>query len=283
MKSMDSELRKIQNCQLDMALEVKRICNEHKLRYFLAYGSMLGAVRHGGFIPWDDDLDIAMPREDYDEFIKICEQELDEDYQVITWYSDKGYAGMYAKIMIKGTTYAEHEMRNVDSTKGIFIDVFPYDNYPNGENKFLLKRIKILRFLLCCKCKYAFDNYSTFYKMLGRISEFFLLPVNKKLICDALEKLERKYNNVSCDRMIGYNAGSKGKDWIYSKDINELIEVEVEGYKLNIIKNYDEFLSHYYGDYMTPPPEDKRENRHGIEKIDFAGYKIRNPIKGSEI
>ena len=85
---MNHELAKIQNCQLDMAIEVKRICEKYKLRYFLAYGSMLGAVRHKGFIPWDDDLDIGMPREDYDQFVFICQTDLDPDYQLITWKND---------------------------------------------------------------------------------------------------------------------------------------------------------------------------------------------------
>lgn len=275
---MSSELLKIQNCQIDMALEVKRICRKYNLKYFLTYGSMLGAVRHHGFIPWDDDLDIGMPREDYEKFVNLCSSELDEDYQLITWENDKDYANIYAKMMIRGSKYEEHEMRYADATKGIFIDVFPYDHYPRGNTSVLRKKIKILRFMIYSKCKYAFDNYSIFYKAMSRVLRIILIPVTKKYLCNILGNVEKKYNSIDCEKIINYNAGSRGKDWIYSEDIDELIEVDFEGYRFNIIKNYDEFLSHYYGDYMTPPPLDKRENRHGIMKIDYGTYKIKNPI-----
>lgn len=272
-------LRKIQNCQLDMALEVKRLCNNHNLRYFLSYGSMLGAVRHGGFIPWDDDLDISMPRTDYEEFLRICLDELHSDYQMVTWENDRGYGNVYAKMMIKGSIFEEEDMKNVKTTKGIFIDIFPLDNFPSGNTYLIRKKIKILRFLLYCKCNYQFRMYGKAYKLFVPLLRLVLCLVPKSVICKLLELFEKTYNSEDCDKVIGYNAGTKGNDWIWKKDLEDLIEVDVEGYRLNILKNYDDFLSHYYGDYMTPPPPEQRENRHGIGKIDFGSYTIKFPFK----
>ena len=180
--------------------------------------------------------------------------------------------------MIRGTKYEEHEMRYSCATKGIFIDVFPFDNYPKGDNFTRRKIIKALRFLIYSKCKYAFDNYSVIYRFISKCACFLLKPIDKGTLCQCLENVEKKYNSVYTEKVISYNAGTKGKDWIYTNDMDDLIEVEVEGYMLNILRNYDEFLTHYYGDYMTPPPINKRENRHGIEKIDFGTYEIKHPI-----
>ena len=100
-------LRKVQMTQLEIAKEIRRVCEENNIRYFLADGTFLGAVRHQGFIPWDDDMDLAMPRADYERFCRIAPEKLDPKYCLQTWYSDPNYALPFGKVVKRNTVYLE--------------------------------------------------------------------------------------------------------------------------------------------------------------------------------
>ena len=123
-----TELRKIQLLQLEILKEVDRICRKHHIKYTLCGGSLLGAIRHKGFIPWDDDVDISMLRGEYDRFLRVCKKELDpEKYFVQTVDTDPEYRWIYGKIILKGTTYVRAGQESIKSNNGIFIDIFPRD------------------------------------------------------------------------------------------------------------------------------------------------------------
>lgn len=129
---MDNEiLRKVQLAQLDMAKEVKRICNKYNINYFMDSGTLLGAVRHKGFIPWDDDLDFGMLREDYEKFLKVAPTELNSKYFLQTWKNDDGFPYGFSKIRKKNTIYIEAIDQKTSGHKELWIDIFPYDVYPD--------------------------------------------------------------------------------------------------------------------------------------------------------
>lgn len=113
------ELRKLQLCQLDIALDIKELCDKHSIPYLLIVGTLLGAVRHKGFIPWDDDLDIGMLREDYNHFIKLCKTDLPDHLLLQTWDVDDNFAYSFAQIMLKGTVYRE-EANGTAQTNSMF-------------------------------------------------------------------------------------------------------------------------------------------------------------------
>ena len=128
---MDKDvLRKVQLLQLKIAKEIKRICDKNNIDYILDSGTLLGAVRHKGFIPWDDDMDIAMTREEYNRFIDVAKIELGEEYFLQTWDTDNNYPMPFAKVRLNDTRYIENVFENANMHQGIYVDIFPYDVWP---------------------------------------------------------------------------------------------------------------------------------------------------------
>lgn len=128
----NNKLRKLQLTELEILKKVDQVCRQYQINYFLIAGTLLGAVRHKGFIPWDDDIDIGMLRSDYEKFIDIClhKQALGKEYYLHCNESDEDYYLPFIKVKKNNTTFAEKCNENIDTHKGIFIDVFPYDNVP---------------------------------------------------------------------------------------------------------------------------------------------------------
>lgn len=126
----DLSLKKLHKCMLMIYNEISRICEGNNLTYFVVGGTLLGAVVHKNFIPWDDDLDIAMPRDDYDKFIEICKCELNDDFYLHHTSTDSNYWLSFAKIRLNGTVFLEEKRKNVNSHAGIYVDIFPFDYAP---------------------------------------------------------------------------------------------------------------------------------------------------------
>ena len=147
MEDMD-KLRKVQLLELKIAKEVKRVCEKNNIKYFLMWGSLLGAVRHEGFIPWDDDMDFGMLRDDYEKFIEVCKKDLDPRFFLQTWDSDPDFPMHYAKIRLRGTSYMETFSEKSTMNNGIFIDIMPVDNVPD---KTVFKKIQGLKYFICIR------------------------------------------------------------------------------------------------------------------------------------
>lgn len=128
-------LRKVQIEQLELAKEIKRVCEILNIPYFLDAGTLLGAIRHEGFIPWDDDLDMGMLRSAYDKFLKEAPAVLGEEYFLQTWHSDLNYGLPFAKLRKNNTVYKEEAAQNSGAHCGFYVDIFPYDVYPEDERK----------------------------------------------------------------------------------------------------------------------------------------------------
>lgn len=269
-------LKKVQKIQLDMCLEVKRICEKNNIAYFLEGGTMLGAVRHKGVIPWDDDLDIAMLREDYNKFIIACKHDLDNKYFLQNWDSDKGYGLFYSKLRLNGTTYTEYNSMNTKTHKGVFIDIFVFDNSPDDIKKKELQKRKtyIYKRLILTKLKYSHYDKNSIVKRIVYLTLGVILkmtPLN--YLKNKLIKYATMANHNKTEYMV--NVGSP-----YSYDtvhmpcalLKELGVIEFNGHNLSCIKDADTYLKQMYGDYMTMPPEDKRYNRHKVVKIDLGKY-----------
>lgn len=126
-------LRKLQLAELQTLLQIDRVCKKHGIPYFLDSGTALGAVRHKGFIPWDDDMDIGMLRPDYERFLEVARAELEPEYELVEPRTNDRLAGMFAKVWKRGTAFETEETRDAGIAQGIFVDVFPYDRLSADE------------------------------------------------------------------------------------------------------------------------------------------------------
>ncbi|SDC04389.1 lipopolysaccharide cholinephosphotransferase [Paenibacillus sp. UNCCL117] len=267
-------MEKVHKVQLEMALEVKRLCQEHNIKYFIIAGTLLGAVRHKGFIPWDDDLDIGMIREDYERFVHIAKKEMKKEYFLQTWDTDVHFALPIAKLRKKGTKFIEQNSSKSNLHSGIYIDIFPFDNVPinNYKKKNQNYKTYVLKRLIITKQGYeVWDKNEHFKKII-----YMLMKILTKTI--SLDKLKRmlgeemtKYNSHKSDYVVTFG-GAYGywKETINRIWVDCLTTIKFEGHELSCPGEYREYLTYFYGDYMTPPPEDKRGNRHKIIQIELG-------------
>ena len=272
---MDKELlRKVQLVQLDIAKEIKRICDDNNIKYWLDSGTLLGAIRHKGFIPWDDDLDIGMLRKDYEKFLQIAPEKLDKQYFLQTPYSDKSYGMFFAKVRKLGTRYVEGSAKKSKAHNEVWVDVFPYDSCPDD----ILIRKKVIN-------KTIF--YGRLLFMKTRIQPWLTKKGLKKSICilgyipykicalfwdreKLLKKatyLQTKFNEEKTSFLYPHDVACCGKWFIPSTVFDSLESTLFEDTVFTIPSGYDEYLKSVYGDYMKLPPEDKRENQHNIVEV----------------
>lgn len=274
---MDAELlRKVQLAQLEIAKEVKRVCEENNIKYFLDSGTLLGAVRHKGFIPWDDDMDIGMLREEYNKFIKIAPQKLSDAYYLQTWDTDEYYANAFAKVRKKNTIYAEYNCRYSKVGNELYIDIFPYDVYPDVSKKRKKqgKKVNLYRCTLLIKNGVypwkatggRLKNFGRFIKYLPYlISSLFMY---KKNIKEKYLRAMYMYNNEDSEYLYEQAGSASYGKWIVPrKCFEKYSELVFEDTSFSCPVDSELYLKSVYGDYMKLPPEEKRMNRHNIYEI----------------
>lgn len=261
MKKIDiKELRVIQIELLDFFAD---FCDKHGLKYWLDCGTMLGAVRHKGFIPWDDDIDLGMPREDYNKFIELFEREnINPNFSFHSFETDGGSWHLPFGKLFKAGTLLKQDGYNLE----INVDIFPYDEAPDtfeGANKTYKKRdfLEKLNFLQSPR----HNNNGNIIKrtVLGTL-KFFLRFFPKHYFIRLIEKSAKSNNNRGYTKMSNFCCGISMHPTAI-KNVDRLIDGEFEGKLYKIPEGYADFLTCLYGaDYMTPPPEGKR-NMHSFE------------------
>lgn len=248
-------LREIQLFELQMLKDVVKVCDDNNITYILSSGNLLGAVRHGGFIPWDDDVDIDMPLADYKKFLKIAQKELGEKYFVQNYKTDKNYAEMWTQIRANGTTSMPIKDSKYKINFGMCMDIFPLVGVSNdvkAKNK-QKKALALSRMLL-------HDSYA---KAVGE-------PITPKLkLIYAIPRgIRRLFCRLNEHRfMLDPNKYEYCTQLWYSMDnvpiqptslLNQFTKIKFEDEYFNTYADYDFYLHNMYGDYMTPPPENER-------------------------
>lgn len=241
--------KKIWKTQLDLAQEVKRICEKHRIKYFIIWGTLLGAVRHKGYIPWDDDFDIAFLRRDYVKFCKIARKEIKEPFFFQDALSDPEYFIGYARLRDSRTTGWIAWNPSPTYHNGIFIDLYPLDVVP--KNKYVWKvQGAIINGLLKRAEKNRKDKKSdNAYRTLVFLHGICCRAFNWQKIP---EKLGMLHTPSEIDR--GY--------WFYAKDVSKTVKLSFENISFSAPAGYKNLLRTVYGDYMKFPPKGKRGEWH---------------------
>lgn len=269
------QFRKMQLTELDMLVEFDRVCRKHNIKYVLFGGSLLGAIRHKGYIPWDDDADIGMLREDYNKFKKYA-NEMDAKVCYFQDHdTDSEYRWGYGKLRRTDTVYVRVGQEHLKCKTGIFVDVFPMDDVPKSVIGQIIQDKKVFCLRKVLWSEVAKKNTKGFmrlwYTMLSKI------PVN--MVFKAYDKYAQKSNNSTPNRVRCLSFPATGtlykknpiserysmpKSWFLDRK-----EYLFEGKMFYSSRDYDTVLSYIYGDYMQLPPEDKRGQHSPFSIIKF--------------
>ena len=261
----------LQKCQVDILDVTVETLEKEGYYYWLGYGTVIGAVRHKGFIPWDDDIDICMFIDEYDEFANKANEILPKGYFYQDKNTDKEYPYNFAKIRKDDTLFVQKPVQKFNMHHGVYIDIFPLVGTPNGKlaRKIFIKKVKILGKIAIAP---ALVDSDTTQKGIKRILAKILLILNKIIGKDALNKKLYKMGHKYALSKSEYVADIYGG---LNVPIKKDIYINQKGYKMETFegKEYkcpecvDEYLTQIYGDYMVLPPEDKRVSHHQVVEI----------------
>ena len=270
--SDEDTLQHIKDVELLILKDFIKICDENNLDYYLFFGTEIGAVRHQGFIPWDDDIDVVLFREDYEKFLKIMEKMDCEKYTVYDIRYNEQYFFQFGRLSLNGTYWAEYWDNQVNFKMGIHIDLFILDKVPNNKFKRLFYMRRCL--LLCKLCSISSIKIEECSALINTIVNSLHFLFNKigltpKYYQKKLLKLFRKYENRDCE----YYADLTMNEQPYFKieDFKPAKLVKFEDILAKIPNNQEATLGQIFGDYMQLPPEEERV-AHILNEIDFGKY-----------
>ena len=261
-------LEEMKQIQVDILKDVHLFCEKNNIRYTLIYGSLLGAVRHKGYIPWDDDIDIAMLRDDFEKFVASYKSE-NGFYRVYDCRKDKGYYYPFLKVADTRTVLEENvSMQNI----GVNIDIFPCDYLFDTKQECInfIKKLDFLKKLFRIKLVKPGKKNSFIKRILIRVLKLFCLPISMKNIVDREYALVNRLTNHNA-KFVGFAFSSDlscSYRSICPREVFEKYEkVPFEKETFEIISSYDEWLTQMFGDYMTPPPAKERTSPHTLNNV----------------
>ena len=266
MQYIREELLKLQNALFDIMVVIDQICKEENISYFIIGGTALGAVRHGDIIPWDDDIDIGMTRDNYESFLSVAQEKLGDKYFLQHYKTDGKIPFYFTKIRQNGTKFVEAYCETIDMHHGIFVDIFPYDNLPDNllKRKLHFRSVAVFAELFIAKSTKGIfhTNASRITGCLKRMTRitlhYLLLPISKDFLYRKMDKTCRKYNNFETTD-VGYviypffrmkTLNAKNVKRIKFGNLELLVSSEVEAI----------LLLQYGPNYMALPSEEKRVN-----------------------
>ncbi len=260
------ELKKVKLAELKILKEIIKFCEEINLPYFLAYGTALGAVRHKGFIPWDDDIDIGLKREDYERFLKEAPKWFEGSDMFVQHIStEKTCPYTYAKVRLNGTIFSEYANRNVKCHQGVYVDVFPFDELPvsiEEQKKQYFKAQKLAKRYVYRQTPDIAEkptNFKLYVKQVVRkiINKIYKVKSAEKLYEDLTSEMT-KYNGCN-SRIYGCLFYPKFKAGCMTEEmISNLKKVQFEDIQACVPADVNDYLKSQYGDYMKLPPIEQR-------------------------
>lgn len=255
---------------LDALKALISICEKHQLRYYCCAGTAIGAVRHHGIIPWDDDIDVIMPRPDYDRLLEIAKQENWGKYELVTPFNTDAYPLYFSKIVNRETTLIEE--RDRPCVLGLYVDIFPLDATDDDREKALAlfdKNAKIINRLNAVSTHNRFVDYITLLgstKTWGRfaiktLAFFFRQSIRRRLLRQ-LDEIAHRYDFDTAKNVLVYT-GSYGHREVFPKAwLGKGKAFPFEDTTVLLPEEYDKYLRNFFGDYMQLPPEEQRVEKH---------------------
>lgn len=252
----------IKKRQLDMLKYIDKICRAENINYFINYGTLLGSVRHKGFIPWDDDVDISMLREDYEKFKNLIVQKENTKYQLLDASNSDWYFNNFMVLLDNDTVIPDHFKKDKHDT-ALFIDIFPVDTF---NDKSIIKKIRIYNFLISIvhlKLKYVTHN-KYYMQVIKKIIHILLYFIKPKFFANKINTIIKQYHNPNGKYQAFLGMGEE-KEIFKTGLFDETIDIAFENLRVKAPKHYDIILKQLYGDYMQLPPETERYGKHEIE------------------
>ena len=270
-----NDLRKLQLTELEILKEIHRICEKNKIQYWLTGGTLIGAIRHTGFIPWDDDVDIAMLRDDYNKFMQVASSALSDQFYLQNWHTDKKFGQSYSKIRKNNTILLEAGSEKVEIHHGIFIDIFVYDKYPDNKIDFMKVKFSmqvILRTIIV-KCGFTpwkgVDKVSLYWWLYFIPFRFLAKFLKLNKMKDMHEKLVQVANSTGSKFIFNSCESDDEKHPIPYEYVSVILKHKFENQEFYIPAGYDKILRIFYGNYMLLPPKEQREGHHNIVRLKF--------------
>lgn len=271
---------RLHRIELEIVKDFTKICDSHGLTYFGYAGTGIGALRHRGFIPWDDDIDVSMPRKDYEKFLKIVRHEMSDKYFILN--SDVDYNCPFAitRLCLKGTEFRDEPFRNLECECGIFLDIYPLDNAADLDLDYWIQmwsawfwgKVLYLRdierpylYFGGPAAKIVSDGCAAVHRILKACN------VSKKWLIDKRDYASQKYNGKKTKRMAYFCDPLPYVNTFSRKDIYPLRRLPFEDTTMLFPHRLEALLTKMYGDYMTPPPKKKRKT-HYPYRLDFGPY-----------
>lgn len=280
-----SKLDILKKTELEILKEIDRICKKHDIRYFLTGGTLLGAVRYGKSIPWDDDLDIGMLRADFEKFRKICPEEINKTkFAYASYTTEENCHYLFDKIRLKNTYFSTAFSSQYKIQDGVFVDIFVYDSTsPSLRNQKLhinlvKTAIRFLNIRWTGKADRTMNGY-----LFSRVA----MPLVKMIPFNMLHKFSDKmlmfYNRKNSDYLIDGTGLNINRGAFKKELLEDLTEMDFEGFSAPVPQNYDGFLRHVYGEnYLEEPALFRRSGTHDFVRLDLGEYIDENSIISNE-
>lgn len=259
------ELQEVQRVALGLLIEFDKICQENAFRYSLGGGTLLGAIRHGGFIPWDDDIDVMMPRPDYEKFLEYC-RHYEGGFDCLSLNHTEGYFDLFSRLSDR-STYLVDDSRVIEYKMGVSIDIFPIDGL-GDDDAIALKNFNKGRFkrelLIASKWTKYFRSETKSILVEPIRLAFFLMSrlVNKRQLCASIDTFCQRNAFETSGFAACISGVYREKEIMPTSAFKEYQSIEFEGHDFDIISDYDAYLTQHYGDYMQLPPVEKQVPHH---------------------
>ncbi len=272
----NEELRNIQKMDFYVLKEIKRVCEKNNIPYFLIGGTLIGAIRHKGFIPWDDDIDIAMLRPDFERFLEVCKTDLGQEFFLQTPLNESNCADYgLARIRLNETKIIIESRKSAKLHEGFYVEVFPYDKLPDNKISqfFYGNWFPVLKRVYAIRKGYKPHPRTLYARVAVNFFNALLKPVSTEKLKKKLDSYHLKYAQKNTKKLFLLSGA-----WGYKRESHpverfaQFTTAEFEGETFTIPADYDGFLKEQYGNYMELPPPEKRVNHHKIIEMDYGKY-----------